>query len=132
VLDEEGVRARFGVGPASIPDWLALVGDAADGIPGVPRFGEKSASAVLGRWAHLEAIPDDPSRWDVPVRGAAALAASLAAHREAAGLYRTLATVRIDVPLTEDLEALRYRGPRPGRLEEVGRRLGDARLAAGR
>ena len=68
VLDEAGVRARFGVGPASIPDWLALVGDTADGIPGVPRFGEKSASAVLGRYAHLEAIPDDAARWDLPVR----------------------------------------------------------------
>jgi 5'-3' exonuclease len=132
VLDEAGVRARFGVGPESIPDWLALVGDAADGIPGVPRFGEKSASAVLGRWAHLEAIPDDPSRWDVPVRGAAALAASLAGHREAAGLYRTLATVRTDVPLAEDLEALRWRGASADRLAALGARLGDARLAAGR
>ncbi len=130
VVDEAAVRARFGVGPASIPDWLALVGDTADGIPGVPRFGEKSASAVLARYAHLEAIPDDAARWDVPVRGAASLAASLASHREAAGLYRTLATVRTDVPLGEDLEALRCRGPRPDLLEALGRRLGDSRLAA--
>jgi 5'-3' exonuclease len=130
VLDEAGVRARFGVGPASIPDWLALVGDAADGIPGVPRFGEKSASAVLGRYVHLEAIPDDAGRWELPVRGAAALAASLAAHREAANLYRTLATVRRDVPLAEDLEALRCRGPRTDLLEALGRRLGASRLAA--
>jgi len=130
VMDEAGVRARFGVGPESIPDWLALVGDTADGIPGVPRFGEKSASAVLGRYAHLEAIPDDAARWDLPVRGAASLAASLAAHREAAGLYRTLATVRTDVPLAEDLEALRCGGPRPDLLESLGRRLGDSRLAA--
>ena len=130
VIDEAGVRARFGVGPASIPDWLALVGDTADGIPGVPRFGEKSASAVLGRYAHLEAIPDDAARWDVPVRGAASLAASLAAHREAAVLYRTLATVRTDVPLAEDLEALRCRGPRSDLLEALGRRLGDSRLAS--
>jgi 5'-3' exonuclease len=130
VMDEAGVRARFGVGPASIPDWLALVGDTADGIPGVPRFGEKSASAVLGRYPHLEAIPGDAARWDVPVRGAAALAASLAAHREAAVLFRTLATVRTDVPLAEDLEALRCRGPRSDLLEALGRRLGDSRLAS--
>jgi 5'-3' exonuclease len=130
VLDEAGVRARFGVGPASIPDWLALVGDTADGIPGVPRFGEKSASAVLGRYAHLEAIPDDAARWDLPVRGAASLAASLAAHRGEAVLYRTLATVRTDVPLAEDLEALRCAPPRPDLLAALGARLGDSRLAA--
>jgi 5'-3' exonuclease len=129
VLDEAGVRERFGVAPESIPDWLALVGDTADGIPGVPRFGEKSASAVLGRYAHLEAIPDEVARWEVPVRGAAALAASLAAHREAAMLYRTLATVRTDAPLAEDLEALRYRGPNPELLSALGARLGDSRLA---
>jgi 5'-3' exonuclease len=131
VLDEAGVQARFGVGPASIPDWLALVGDTADGIPGVPRFGEKSASAVLGRYVHLEAIPDDATRWDVPVRGAATLAASLSAHREAALLYRTLATVRTDVPLEEELEDLRCTGPRHDLLAALGVRLGDARLAAG-
>jgi 5'-3' exonuclease len=130
VMDEAGVRARFGVGPESIPDWLALVGDTADGIPGVPRFGEKSASAVLGRYPHLEAIPDDAARWDVPVRGAASLAASLAAHREAAVLFRTLATVRTDVPLAEDLEALRCRGPRSDLLDALGTRLGDSRLAS--
>jgi 5'-3' exonuclease len=124
VLDEAAVHEKFGVGPASIPDWLALVGDTADGIPGVPRFGEKSASAVLGRYLHLEAIPDDASRWDVKVRGAPALAASLAEHREAAGLYRTLATVRTDVPLQEDLEALRWRGPQAEALAAMGERLG--------
>ena len=131
VLDEAGVVARFGVGPASIPDWLALVGDSADGIPGVPRFGEKSTSAVLGRYLHLEAIPDDSARWEVPVRGAASLAASLAAHREASVLYRTLATVRTDVPLAEELEALRCTGPRPDLLAALAARLGDGRLAAG-
>jgi 5'-3' exonuclease len=123
------VREKFGVGPASIPDWLALVGDTADGIPGVPRFGEKSAAAVLARYGHLEAIPDDAARWEVTVRGAAALAASLAEHREAAALYRTLATVRTDVPLEEDLEALRWRGPDRAALAALGERLGDGRLA---
>ena len=130
LLDEAGVQEKFGVGPASIPDWLALVGDTADGIPGVPRFGEKSASAVLGRYAHLEAIPDDAARWDVKVRGAAALAASLATHREPALLYRTLATVRSDVPLAESLDDLRYRGPDPALLGPLAERLGDARLAS--
>jgi len=130
ILDEAGVQARFGVGPASIPDWLALVGDSADGIPGVPRFGEKSASAVLGRYLHLESIPDDAARWEVPVRGAASLAASLAAHRAESVLYRTLATVRTDVPLAEELEALRYAGPRPDLLAALAARLGDSRLAA--
>src|SRR6185436_5310284 len=74
LLDEEGVRQRYGVGPGSIPDWLALVGDTADGYPGVPRWGEKAATAVLGRYAHLEDIPDDARRWEVSVRGAAGLA----------------------------------------------------------
>jgi 5'-3' exonuclease len=122
VIDEEGVRARFGVAPASIPDWLALVGDAADGIPGVPRWGGRSASALLARYGHLESIPDSPGAWDVAVRGAAALAGSLRAHREEVFLYRTLATLRTDVPLAEELEDLRWRGPRPdlaGPLEAV-------------
>lgn len=125
VLDEEGVRARFGVGPGSIPDWLALVGDSADGIPGVPRWGEKSASAVLGRYARLEAIPDDSGSWDVAVRGAAGLAESLRAHREPAALYRTLATLRTDAPLAETLEALRWRGPRRELLAPLEAALGE-------
>ena len=78
VRDEDGVRERFGVGPASIPDYLALVGDSADGFPGLPGWGAKSAAAVLARYGHLEEIPDDPADWDVAVRGAARLAAALA------------------------------------------------------
>jgi 5'-3' exonuclease len=128
-LDEAGVVEKFGVGPASIPDWLALVGDSADGIPGVERWGEKSASAVLARYLHLEAIPDDAARWEVPVRGAPKLAERLAASREAALLYRTLATVRIDVPLTEGLDELRWRGTRPDLLGPLGERLGVPNLA---
>src|SRR5262249_44342094 len=81
VLDEDGVRSKFGVGPASIPDLLALVGDDQDGIPGLPRWGMRSAALVLARWEHLESIPDDAAAWQVPVRGADALAASLRAHR---------------------------------------------------
>jgi 5'-3' exonuclease len=129
LLTEDGVRAKFGVSPASIPDWLALVGDTADGIPGVPRWGEKSAAAVLARYGHLEDIPDLHARWDVPVRGALALAESLRAHRPEALLYRTLATLRTDVPLPEDLEALRWRGPDREALREVEAILGATGIA---
>ena len=110
VRDESAVRATFGVGPASIPDWLALVGDDADGIPGVPRWGARSAAALLGHYGHLEGIPDQASRWNVVVRGAAGLARSLREHRAEALLYRRLATLRTDVPLKEGTEALRWRG----------------------
>jgi 5'-3' exonuclease len=109
-LDEAGVRAKFGVGPASIPDWLALVGDSADGFPGVPRWGAKSAAAVLGTYEHLERIPDDARAWTVGVRGAESLAASLREHRDDAFLFRRLATLRDDVPLKESLDDLRWRG----------------------
>jgi 5'-3' exonuclease len=130
LLTEDGVRAKFGVPPPSIPDWLALVGDDADGIPGVPRWGEKSAAAVLARYGHLEEIPALHARWDVPVRGALALAESLRDHREAALLYRRLATLRADVPLPEDLEALRWRGPDRAALAGVEAALGEGGLAA--
>lgn len=109
-LDEEGVWAKFGVGPASIPDYLALVGDTADGIPGVPGWGAKSSAAVLARYGSLDAIPADVDDWDVTVRGSARLAESLAAHREDAQLFRTLTTLRLDAPVGEDLEALRWEG----------------------
>ncbi len=125
LLDEDGVRQRDGVSPGSIPDWLALVGDSADGIPGLPRWGERSASAVLGRYGHLEAIPEFPHRWEVPVRGAVALAESLRQHRPEALLYRTLATLRTDVPLAEDLEAIRWRGPDPAALAGLEAALGE-------
>jgi 5'-3' exonuclease len=128
ILDEPGVVAKFGVAPASIPDWLALVGDEADGIPGVPRWGEKSAAAVLGRYEHLEHIPDDAGDWGVAVRGAAALAQSLAAHRNDALLYRVLATLRSDAPIPEDLEDLRWRGARRPELAELCRELADERF----
>ncbi len=134
VLDDEGVRAKFGVPPSSIPDWLALVGDTADGYPGVPRWGEKSAAAVLARYLHLEAIPADAAQWEVAVRGAGALADSLRAHREDALLFRRLATLRTDVPIPESLDDLRWRGPRLDNLTALCRDLGEtdlpARLAA--
>ena len=94
IRDERGVVAKFGVPPTSIPDYLALVGDSADGFPGVPGWGPKSTSTVLGRYRHLEHIPGRPDRWDVAVRGAKRLAAALAANRSAALLFRDLATLR--------------------------------------
>ncbi|MFN2572781.1 MAG: 5'-3' exonuclease H3TH domain-containing protein [Gemmatimonadales bacterium] len=111
--DERGVVARFGVGPESIPDYLALVGDTADGFPGVPGWGEKASGAVLRRYVHLERIPTSAAQWEVPVRGAARLAAALEEHHANAMLFRTLATLRTDVPVFSDLDELRWRGPTP-------------------
>jgi 5'-3' exonuclease len=125
LLDEEGVVEKFGIGPESIPDWLALVGDTADGIPGVPRWGEKASSTLLGRFRRLEDIPDDPGLWGIPVRGAAALGASLSAHRTEAALYKTLATLRRDVPLTETLGDLEWKGARRNELQDLCREIDD-------
>jgi 5'-3' exonuclease len=110
VYDEAGVREKFGVLPGSIPDWLALVGDDADGYPGVPRWGAKSAATLLAHYEHLEAIPDFAADWAVPVRGAAALAESLRQHREDVMLYRVLARLRTDAPIPESVEELEWRG----------------------
>jgi 5'-3' exonuclease len=109
-LDEDAVRAKMGVPPASVPDLLALVGDDADGIPGLPGFGEKGASALLNAYGHLEAIPTDPAAWTVRPRGAEKLAATLREHREDALLYRKLATLVTDAPLAESLEDLAWAG----------------------
>jgi 5'-3' exonuclease len=128
ILDEAAVVAKFGVSPASIPDWLALVGDDADGIPGVPRWGPKSASALLARYEHLDAIPDDDTQWGVAVRGAAGLADSLREHREEASLYRLLATLRTDVPLVEEIEDLRWHGALRPELTSLCREIGDERF----
>jgi 5'-3' exonuclease len=112
-IDEAGVIAKFGVRPESIPDYLALVGDAADGYPGLPGWGAKSAAAVLARFHHLEAIPEDWKTWSVNAANPAALARTLASQRRDAYLFRDLATLRTDIPLFEDVEALRWDGPRP-------------------
>jgi 5'-3' exonuclease len=123
VLDEPGVHTKFGVGPASIPDLLALIGDEQDGIPGLPKWGARSAATVLAHYQHLDAIPDDAAQWTVAVRGAQALAAVLRERREEARLYRRLAVLRTDVPLAEDLDALRWRGAGealPGLCREIG------------
>ncbi len=114
VLDASAVRGKHGVPPASIPDWLALVGDDADGIPGLPKWGSKSAAVLLAHYGTIDAIPDDHAQWAVPVRGGAGLAEVLRAHREEARLYKTLATLRTDVPIVDDVEALRWRGPTSG------------------
>jgi 5'-3' exonuclease len=126
--DEDGVVARFGVRPASVPDWLALVGDAADGIPGVPGWGEKTASAVLARHPRLERIPDDPVLWRVDVRGRNRLAASLRERRKDAYLYRDLATLRTDVPLAETLADLEWRGARHDDLAALCDAIGAPEL----
>ncbi len=128
VLDEAGVSEKFGVTPAQIPDYLALVGDSADGIPGVPRWGAKSAAAVLSAYGTLENIPDSAASWSIPVRGAAALAQSLAGLRKEALLYKRLATLRVDVPLPENLADLRYRGARRAALEAIAAELSDDSL----
>jgi 5'-3' exonuclease len=125
IMNVAGVIEKFGVPPASIPDWLALVGDSADGYPGVPRWGAKSASALLARYGHLESIPDRESEWQIGVRGAAALAASLREHRDDAYLYRRLATLRTDAPITEQLEDLRWSGARRDELAVLCREIED-------
>jgi 5'-3' exonuclease len=127
-LDEPGVVSKFGIGPDSIADWLALVGDAADGIPGIPGWGAKSTSTVLARYRRIEAIPDDVSRWDLSVRGAAKLAGALAGGREDAALYKRLATLREDVPLAEGLGDLEWRGVRRSELTALCHEIGDSEL----
>jgi 5'-3' exonuclease len=141
--DEAGVRQKFGVPPASMPDWLALVGDAADGYPGLPGWGATSATAVLARYEHLERIPDRAADWEVSIRGAARLAATLAEQRDRARLFRTLATLRTDAPIATDVDGLAWAGPGPGfatwaerlgspALHERATRLGATRAPAPR
>lgn len=128
VYDEAGVMEKYGVRPASIPDWLALVGDSADGIPGVPGWGAKSASAVLYKYEHLESIPVDPLSWGLPGSRALRLAENLKSQIEEAYLYRSLATLRRDVPLEERVDDLEWRGAR-GNFQAMCAKLGDNELA---
>jgi 5'-3' exonuclease len=125
VLDEPGVVDKFGIPPRSIPDLLALVGDSADGIPGVPRWGMKSAAAVLARFGSIEAIPDRASDWGFPLRGSEQLAASLREHRPVLELYKRLATLRTDVPLAEGLEDLEWLGAYQTDFVELAAEIGD-------
>ena len=111
-------------GPASIPDYLARVGDAADRSPGIPRWGAKASALVLQRYEHLEQIPDDAAEWEVEVRGASGIAASLAERRPEAALYKKLATLRLDVPLEESLDQLEWRGVRRPDFRDLCDELG--------
>lgn len=124
VFDEVGVVARNGVNPESIPDWLGLVGDTADGIPGLPGFGAKSSAILLQAYGHIEQIPLEVDAWSVPVRGGARLAAILAEQRENALLYRDLAVLRTDVPLSYSFEDLRWQGAPRDLFEDMAKRLG--------
>jgi len=133
--DEAGVIEKFGVPPASIPDYLALVGDSADGYPGLPGWGAKSSAAVLAKFAHLESIPDDSREWRVNAANASALAATLSRERDRALLFRALATLRTDIPLFDDVDELRWKGPTPA-FTAIAERLeaaaGGARQPSGR
>ena len=124
-IDESGVIAKFGVPPESIPDYLALVGDAADGYPGLPGWGAKSSAAVLARFRHLEAIPADWRDWHADVVNASSLAHTLVRERDRALLFRTLATLRTDIDLFRNVDQLEWRGPQPG-FSELGARLDAA------
>lgn len=122
VRDEAGVEAKFGVRPESIPDYLALVGDSADGFPGIRGWGEKAAGNVLARYLHLENIPKDCHAWDVSVRRAGVLAETLFNAWDEALLFRTLATLRLDVPVFESIDELRWKSPRP-EFEQLCQRI---------
>ena len=127
--DEAGVTAKFGVGPASIPDYLALVGDSADGFPGIAGWGAKSAGAVLARYGHLEDIPEHAGQWDVPgLRNAARLAKSLADDRELAVLFRRIATLELDVPVGE-VDDWRWTGPTDA-FRDVAEQIGGQGMTA--
>ena len=125
-MDEAGVRQKFGVGPESIPDYLALVGDAADGYPGLPGWGAKSSAAVLSKFVHLEEIPHDSGEWHVNAANASALAATLVREFEQALLFRRLATLRRDIALFQDVEELRWNGHKP-EFAEIKAKLDSAK-----
>ena len=124
IYDQDGVKAKFGVLPESIPDYLGLVGDAADGIPGIPKWGAKTAARLLSHYGHIESIPGDAEDWEVDVRGAAGIASSLSARLDDALFYRRLATLRLDVELEETLDDLRWRGINRNEFEEFCAGLG--------
>jgi len=123
--DEAGVMRKFGVSPESIPDYLALVGDSADGYPGLPGWGAKSSAAVLAKFPHLESIPADSREWRVNAANASSLASTLVREREKALLFRMLATLRTDIPLFDDVDQLKWKGPTPA-FDALAARLDEA------
>jgi 5'-3' exonuclease len=127
--DEAGIKAKFGVAPASIPDYLALVGDAADGYPGLKGWGAKSTAAVLAKFVHIEAIPADPALWSVNAANSGTLAKTLAHDRDLALLFRDLATLRTHLPLFDDVDELRWEGARPEFVDLAARLDGRAQSA---
>ena len=131
VTNEAGVREKFGVAPASIPDYLGLVGDSADGIPGIPRWGAKGTAQVLDHYGHIEQIPADATDWAITVRGAKSLATSLSDNMEAALLYRQLATLRLDVPIAEGLDDLAWQGANQEPYQQLCDELEFGRLRDG-
>lgn len=128
VYGEAEVREKFGVDPLSIPDYLALVGDAADGIPGIPGFGPRSSATILAKWKHIEDIPDPVADWDVNLRGAPTLAATLRERRGDALLYKELATLRLDVPIETSPAALEWKGAVEAALRPLCERIGERNL----
>ena len=130
VLDESGVWRKFGVAPLSIPDYLALVGDAADGVPGIPRWGAKAAATLLGHYGRIEHIPLDSEGWAVSPRGKKALAEQLRQNADAALLYRRLTTLDENVPLAASPELLEWKGPSFPELDALAAILGDSELPA--
>lgn len=126
ILDEAAVIAKFGVPPASIPDYLALVGDSADGYPGLPGWGAKSTAMVLAKFGHIEAIPNSCRDWNLNVTNAVTLADTLERERDKALLFRTLATLKADIPLFKNVDELRWNGPAPA-FDAIGRLLDDAK-----
>ena len=129
LMDEASVVEKFGVSPGSIPDLLALTGDAADGIPGIPKWGSKTSAQLLARYGHIENIPREPSDWDIQVRGAAGAAQSLNAHTGEARLYKELATLRTDVPIDASLAALEWKGVDREKYLALSDDLGFGRLS---
>jgi 5'-3' exonuclease len=125
IIDEAGVVAKFGVPPGSIPDYLALVGDSADGYPGLPGWGAKSSATVLARFGHIESIPASCRDWHLNVANAATLADTLVQQRKQALLFRTLATLKTDIPLFKKVDELRWAGPTPA-FDAIGRLLDEA------
>ena len=129
MLDEDGVKNKFGVFPRSIPDYLGLMGDTSDGIPGIPKWGAKSSSTLLARYSSIDQIPSDYRLWDVTVRSAASLSLSLEGHREDAALYKTLATLRLDVPISETVSDLEWKGAHPVMFPQLCTEIGMENLS---